>query len=129
MPEEKIAKIKTKILKYQTLIRWRNNATCSTIKEMVAAAKMDLDAGLEQTLALMPDRGFHCWVSYCFIFTRLFNRDRPDDEPALLDIIRTALNKWTPNVCLLFIYLLFIYLQTQYSCISPLSDRCAPSNA
>ena len=111
MPEEKIAKIKTKILKYQTLIRWRNNATCSTIKEMVTAAKMDLDAGLEQTLALMPDRGFHCWVSYCFIFTRLFNRDRPDDEPALLDIIRTALNKWTQNVCL-FVYLFISYIFT-----------------
>ena len=91
MSEEKIARIKVKLLKYNELIEWKNNASCSNISEMVAAAKMDLDAGREKTEMLMPDRSFHQWVEYCFIYTRLYNRDRPEDTPQLLDIIRTVL--------------------------------------
>ena len=91
MDEDRINRIKLKLLKFNELITWKNNATCSSIKEMVAAAKLNLDSGKENTIALMPNRGFHAWVSYCFVYTRLYNRDRPDDEPELLDIIRTVL--------------------------------------
>ena len=61
------------------------------MNELARAAKMNMDAGLEQTTALMPDKCFHSWVTYAFVYTRLINRDRPEDEPQLLDILRTAL--------------------------------------
>ena len=107
MDDTRIAKIKLQIIKYQDKIQWKSNAVCNDIDELVRAAKMNLDAGKEQTLALMPAQGFHDWVKFSFTFTRLVNRDRPDDAPELLDIIRTAIKqKWTPVY--LFIYLIFI---------------------
>ena len=90
MPDEKIAKLKLQILKLQPKIEWRSNAICNNVNELVRAAKMNMDAGLDQTTALMPDKCFHSWVSYAFVYTRLINRDRPEDEPQLLDILRTA---------------------------------------
>ena len=91
MDENRINQIKLKLLKYNDLIAWKNNATCTSVSEMVAAAKMNLDCGKDKTILLMPNKGFHAWVAYCFVYTRLYNRDRPDDEPELLDIIRTVL--------------------------------------
>ena len=77
--------------KLQSKITWKSNAVCNTVNELARAAKMDMDARLEQTTALMPEKCFHSWVTYAFVFTRLINRDRPEDEPQLLDILRTAL--------------------------------------
>ena len=91
MPDAKIERIKLQILKYQSKIKWKSNATCNDINELVRAAKMNLDAGYERTVALMPNKSFHAWVSYAFVYTRLINRDRPEDSPELLDIIRTAI--------------------------------------
>ena len=101
MDETRIAKIKLQIIKYQDQIQWKSNATCLTVDELSRAAKMNLDAGKDQTLALMPSQGFHDWVKFAFVFTRLINRDRPEDEPMLLDILRTARKmkqKWTQSV-------------------------------
>ena len=128
MNDERISRIKLQILKYQDQIQWKTNAVCNNIDELARAAKMDLDAGKNQTLALMPAQGFHDWVKFSFVFTRLLNRDRPEDAPELLDILRTA-KKWT-KVCLLIIYLNFyLFTGLSVSFISPLSERCAPSNA
>ena len=91
MPDAKIEKIKLRILQYQSKIQWKSNATCNDLSELVRAAKMNLDAGFDQTVALMPNKSFHAWVSYAFVYTRLINRDRPEDAPELLDIIRTAI--------------------------------------
>lgn len=90
MNEDRIARIKLQILKYQDQIKWKANAVCGDVDELARAAKMDMDAGKEQTLALMPSQGFHDWVKFSFVFTRLLNRDRPEDAPELLDILRTA---------------------------------------
>ena len=91
MPDAKIERIKLRILQLDSRIKWKANATCNNINELVRAAKMNLDAGKDQTVALMPVKSFHDWVSYAFVYTRLINRDRPEDEPELLDIIRTAI--------------------------------------
>ena len=85
---DKLAVMKPRVDKYQKLIKWKNNATCNTIDDMVQAAKLGLDCGLDRTKELAPETGFHDWVAYCFVHTRLFNRDRPDDSCELLCIIR-----------------------------------------
>ena len=90
MNNTRIAKIKLQISKYENEIKWKSNAVCNDLDELARAAKMNLDAGKEQTLALMPGQGFHDWVTYAFVFTRLINRDRPEGAPELLDIIRKA---------------------------------------
>lgn len=105
MNDTRISKIKLQILKYQDRIQWKSNATCNDIDELARAAKLNLDAGKDRTLELMPAQGFHDWVTFAFVFTRLINRDRPEDEPELLDILRTAKK--------LFIYCYFIY-RSQY---------------
>ena len=102
MNDERISRIKLQIIKYQDKIQWKTNATCNDIDELARAAKMNLDAGKEKTLALMPTQGFHDWVKFTFVFTRLLNRDRPEDAPELLDILRTA-TKWTKVCFYLFI--------------------------
>ena len=90
MNDTRIAKIKLQILKYQDRIQWRSNAICNDVNELARAAKMDMDAGKDRTMELMPAQGFHDWVTFAFVITRLINRDRPEDEPELLDILRTA---------------------------------------
>ena len=97
MSSARIQQIKLQTIKFQTQIRWKSNATCDNINEMVRAAKMDLDCGLERTLELMPTTCFHSWVHFAFVITRLYNRDRPANAPQLLCMIRMA-------------YYLFIYL-------------------
>ena len=52
-----IAKIKLQIIKYENEMVWKSNAVCNDIDELVWAAKMNLDAGMEQTHSLMPGQG------------------------------------------------------------------------
>ena len=92
MDDARITKIKLQIIKYKDKIQWKSNAICNDVGELARAAKLNLDAGKDRTLELMPAQGFHEWVKYASTFTRLVNRDRPEDEPELLDIIRTAEN-------------------------------------
>ena len=55
---------------------------------------MDLDAGKVKTMELMPENGFHDWVKYAYVFTRLYNRDRPAGAKKLLCIIRMVLYQY-----------------------------------
>ena len=101
--------MKPRVAKYQQLIQWKNNAVCNTLDEMVQAAKLGLDCGLEKTVELTPDSGFHKWVSFCFIHTKLYNRDRPAGTPVLLCIIRTVFFQranpaWRTQLSVLVIY-------------------------
>ena len=100
MNNDKLAVLKPRITKYQQLIQWKNNAECNTLDEMVQAAKLGLDCGIEKTNELMPDSGFHKWVSYCFVHTKLYNRDRTADMPELLCIIRTVFFQRVKNSCI-----------------------------
>ena len=83
--------MKMQVTKYQKLIQWKENATCVDIDQMVRAAKMNLDAGKEKTMELMPEYGFHDWVKYVYIHTCLYNRDRPAGAKKMLCIIRMVL--------------------------------------
>ena len=114
---DRICMMKLAVGKYQNKIQWANNATCNDVDELVRAAKMGLDCGLERTLELMPTNCFHQWVKYCFTFTRLYNRDRPADANELLCITRMVLSYFS------YIYLritavvqsvLFILIETQF---------------
>ena len=97
--------MKLQVAKFQKRIHWKNNAVCNGIDEMVQAAKMGLDCGIDQTNNLMPDRGFHEWVKFCYIHTTLYNRDRPAGADELLCIIRMVF----------FISYLFIYCNSDNS--------------
>ena len=77
---DKLAIMRPRIDKYQKMIKWKGNAECNNIEEMVQAAKLGLDCGLEKTVELAPVSGFHQWVAYCFVHTRLYNRDRTSDR-------------------------------------------------
>ena len=88
---DRICMMKIQVGKFQNKIQWANNATCNDVDELVRAAKMGLDCGLERTLELMPTNCFHQWVKYCFTFTRLYNRDRPAGAKELLCITRMVL--------------------------------------
>ena len=99
MSSERIKKIKLHTIKLQSKIKWRNNANCADLSEMVRAAKLNLDCGLDKTMELMPLTCFHQWVHFAFVITKLYNRDRPDDAPQLLCMIRMAYT----NVYYLFI--------------------------
>ena len=118
---DKLAIMRPRIDKYQKMIKWKGNAECNNIEEMVQAAKLGLDCGLEKTVELAPVSGFHQWVAYCFVHTRLYNRDRTSDMPELLCIIRMVFlsplymtsnccKKNTDNrCCLCFIFYLILY--------------------
>ena len=111
---DKLAVMKPRVAKYQQMIQWKNNAECNTLDEMVQAAKLGLDCGFEKTKELMPDSGFHKWVSYCFVHTKLYNRDRTADMPELLCIIRTVffqrVNFLHRELSCLCLYVFFILL-------------------
>ena len=87
----RINKMKIQVAKFQNRISWRNDAICAGIDEMVQAAKMGMDCGLDQTNKLMPTNCFHAWVKFCFIHTKLYNRDRPAGASEILCIIRMVL--------------------------------------
>ena len=89
----RVAKMKLQVDKFWKFISWKNNAVCQDINEASRAAKLQLDCGAERMRELMPTNNcFHNWVSYCFIITRLFNRDRPDGVEEVICIIRMVLN-------------------------------------
>ena len=54
MSSERIKKIKLQTIKLQSKIRWKNNANCADLSEMVRAAKLNLDCGIDRTMELMP---------------------------------------------------------------------------
>ena len=83
--------MKLQVAKFQKRIQWRNDASCTGIDEMVQAAKKDMDCGIDQTNKLMPTHCYHAWVKFCYIHTKLYNRDRPADAGELLCIIRMVL--------------------------------------
>ena len=83
--------MKIQTAKFQTRIEWRNDAVCNSVDDMVAAAKMGMDCGLDQTIKLMPANCFHSWVKYCYTHTKLYNRDRPANASEMLCIIRMVL--------------------------------------
>ena len=97
--------MKLQIAKYQKLINWKGNAQCEDLDGLVAAAKNNMDAGLEATNKLMPGNCFHSWVKFNFIHTRLYNRDRPEGAPEIGCIIRMVLHADKAG---LSVYLLFI---------------------
>ena len=90
MKSETIQHIKLQTLKYKEIIQWKTNASCQTLKEAARAAKLGLDCGKNKTMELMPATNFHEWVHFAYVITKLYNRDRPDDAPELLCMIRTA---------------------------------------
>ena len=83
--------MKLQVAKYQNRIQWRNDAVCNGVDEMVQASKMGMDCGREQTVKLMPTTSFHTWVKYCYVHTKLYNRDRPAGASEMLCIIRMVL--------------------------------------
>ena len=65
--------------KYWKFIAWKNNAVCQNLNEASRAANLQLDCGANRMRDLMPTNNcFHSWVTYCFVLTRLFNRDKLD---------------------------------------------------
>lgn len=90
MSSARIQHIKLQTLKLEKTIKWKTNAQCADLDEMVRAAKLKLDCGKDRTMELMPTTGFHEWVRFAYVITALYNRDRPDGAPQLLCLIRTA---------------------------------------
>ena len=99
---ERINKMKIQVAKFQNRIQWKSNAICSGLDEMVQAAHKGMDCGLERTNQLMPDCGFHDWVKFCYIHTKLYNRDRPAGAGEMLCIIRMVLFFIVNFICVLF---------------------------
>ena len=98
----RINTMKIQVSKFQKRINWRNDASCTNIDDMVQAAKKEMDCGLERTNSLMPLNGFHDWVKFCYIHTKLYNRDRPAGASEMLCIIRMVL--------FYFVYFIQIYI-------------------
>lgn len=78
---DKAARLKMQIDKYWKQIQWKNNAVCQNLDEASRAAKLLLDCGATQMLNMMPKNNcFHGWVKFCYVMTRLYNRDRPENS-------------------------------------------------
>ena len=90
MSSARIQHIKLQTIKLEPTIQWKNNASCVDLREMAKAAKLGLDCGRDRTMEFMPTTGYHDWVHFAFVITKLYNRDRSDDAPELLCMIRTA---------------------------------------
>ena len=83
--------MKLQVAKYQKKIQWKANASCTNLDELVQAAKMNLDVGIDKINDFMPQTCFHSWVKFTHVHTMLYNRDRPEGEQKMLCIIRMVL--------------------------------------
>ena len=116
--------MKLQVAKFQQKIKWKANASCTDLDELVQAAKMKLDVGLDKINDFMPQSCFHSWVKFTFVHTMLYNRDRPDDEPEMLCIVRMVLYLRVTNQLSVIYLLLYIDIESSYSSIRPISERC-----
>ena len=88
----RVAKMKLQVDKYWKFISWKNNAVCQDINEATRAVEMNLDCGSEKMTQFLPKNNcLNSWIKFCFIMTRLYNRDRPAGASELLCILRTVL--------------------------------------
>ena len=88
---------------YLSLIQWRNDCSVDTLKDAVAMAKLNKDAGKEATMRLRPtDRIFENWMNWNNLVTYLYNRDT--SIRTLLSAYRNAIIK-SRDIMYILLYL------------------------
>lgn len=75
---------------YLSQVQWRGDCSVTTLKDAVAMAKLNKDAGKTTTLNLRPmDRIFENWMNWNNLVTFLYNRDT--SARTLLSAYRNAI--------------------------------------